>query len=198
MIEYILEYRGGFLRVISGEKKGFRLKAPKGMDTRPTEDRVKESLFNILGPIPNDSVILDLFAGSGSIGIEFLSRGAAKAYFVDNSPKSISVIKENLSHTGFLERAKIIKGDAIRTVKFLGRKGIKLDYIYIDPPFNKKLIKKALDEIKKGNISNNNGIIIMEHEKELSLSEEFSNFRKSDARRYGNKALTFYTYIGEE
>ncbi len=90
------------MRVISGDKKGFKLKAPKGMDTRPTEDRIKESLFNILGPINENSIVLDLFSGSGSIGIEFLSRGGAKfVYFIDNSNLSISTIKENIAHTDF-------------------------------------------------------------------------------------------------
>src|SRR5699024_2858791 len=140
---------GDFLRVISGDKKGFKLKAPKGKDTRPTEDRIKESLFNILGPIDENAIVLDLFSGSGSIGIEFLSRGAKSVYFVDSSNLSINIIKENLKHTDLNKRSKIIKGDSVKIVKFLDRKNLKFDYIYIDPPYEGSLIEKSMEAISK-------------------------------------------------
>lgn len=197
MIKYIVEYRGDFLRVISGDKKGFKLKAPKGKDTRPTEDRVKESLFNILGDIDNNSMVLDLFAGSGSIGIEFLSRGAKMAYFIDNSSLSIKTIKENLIHTNFLKKSKIIKGDSIKSIKFLGREDIKFDYIYIDPPYGGNLIEKSMKSILKANILNNNAILILEHKKALDLPNILYGLGKTDIRNYGNKVLTFYTYNKE-
>ena len=182
------------MRIISGDKKGFKLKAPKGMDTRPTEDRVKESLFNILGTINGDSIVLDLFSGSGSIGIEFLSRGAKFAYFIDNSHLSISTIKENISHTKFEEKSKIIKGDSIKIIKFLDRENIKFDYVYIDPPYGKNLIEKALESISKIDILNNNSLLILEHDKKKSFPETMYKFKKVDMRNYGHKVLTFYTY----
>ncbi|NMB07782.1 MAG: 16S rRNA (guanine(966)-N(2))-methyltransferase RsmD [Tissierellia bacterium] len=185
------------MRVISGDKKGFKLKAPKGKDTRPTEDRVKESLFNILGDIDNNSMVLDLFAGSGSIGIEFLSRGAKMAYFIDNSSLSIKTIKENLIHTNFLKKSKIIKGDSIKSIKFLGREDIKFDYIYIDPPYGGNLIEKSMKSILKANILNNNAILILEHKKALDLPNILYGLEKTDIRNYGNKVLTFYTYNKE-
>ena len=157
------------MRVISGEKKGFKLKAPKGKYTRPTEDRIKESLFNILKTIDKNSLVLDLFAGSGSIGIEFLSRGARMAYFVDKSNLSIITIKDNLIHTNLYDKSKIIKNDSFKTIKFLGKEGMKFNYIFIDPPYEKNLIHKAIEYILEENILANGGLIIIEHENNLEI-----------------------------
>jgi 16S rRNA (guanine(966)-N(2))-methyltransferase RsmD len=197
MIKYIEEYRGDFLRVISGDKKGFKLKAPKGKDTRPTEDRVKESLFNILGDIDENSIVLDLFSGSGSIGIEFLSRGAKFTYFIDNSNLSINAIRENLIHTNFMGKSKIIKGDSIKIIKALNRENIKFDYIYIDPPYEGNLIEKSLENISKENILNNNAILILEHSKNKAFPSFLYGLEKKDTRNYGDKVLTFYIHKGE-
>lgn len=181
------------MRVISGLKKGHKLKAPKGTDVRPTEDRIKESLFNILRNIDENSMVLDAFAGSGSIGIEFLSRGAKLCYFVDNSTDSIGLIKENLTHTKFLEQSIILKSNIIMEIKNLGGKDIHFDYIYLDPPFRQPdLIKKLLDLINVNNILENDGMIIIEHEKELELEDELYNLEKTDFRKYGSKSLSFY------
>lgn len=186
------------MRVIAGEKRGFKLKAPKGRDTRPTEDRVKESLFNILGHIGENSLVLDLFAGSGSIGIEFLSRGAEKAYFIDSSAICIQTIRENLNHTGFLEKSQLIRGDSRKTIRFLARQGLKFDYIYIDPPYDEDLIMKSMEEIIARDILNDDGILILEHEKDLLLPGTAFGVKKTDERNYGSKVITFYTYKEEE
>lgn len=184
------------MRVISGLRKGHRLNSPKGMDTRPTEDKVKESLFNILGNIDADAIVLDLFGGSGSIGIEFLSRGAKACYFVDISSKSIAAIKENLIHTKFTESATVIKSDALRAIKHFNSKKIKFDYIYLDPPFrHKELLYGVIKSIDEHDIIANRGMLIVEHEKELILEDEILKFKKNDERRYGNKTMTFFSPI---
>ena len=183
--------------VISGEKKGFNLKAPKGRDTRPTEDRIKESMFNILKIIDENSIVLDLFAGSGSIGIEFLSRGAKKAYFVDKSNISINTIKDNLNHTRLIDKSKIIRTDSFKAIKLFGKKNVKFNYIFIDPPYEENLIIKAIKNIDEENILLENGIIIAEHEKELDLPDTINGLKKIDIRNYGSKSLTFYTYEKE-
>lgn len=182
------------MRVISGIKKGYKLKAPKGKDTRPTEDRIKESLFNILWNIDEESVVLDLFAGSGSIGIEFLSRGARKAYFIDKSYLSVKIIKENLKHTELEDRAEVIKNDSIKAIRLLGNKNIIFNYIFIDPPYREGLIMTALEEISNKKILKKQGLIIIEHEKELELEERVYDLKKVDCRNYGSKSVTFYTY----
>lgn len=180
------------LRVISGSKKGHKLKAPKGKNTRPTEGRIKEALFNILGYIPEDSIVLDLFAGSGAIGIEFLSRGAKCAYFIDRSYLSIKIINDNLEHTNLSNKSKVIKNDAFRGVKSIGERKIKFNYIFIDPPYGEDLILKSVEALDREDILEENGIIIIEHEENLKLNDNISNFRKKDSRKYGSKALSFY------
>lgn len=187
------------LRVISGIAKGHNLKAPKGNKVRPTEDRIKESLFNIIGNIKSDSIILDAFGGSGSIGIEFLSRGAKKSYFVDNYQDSISAIKENLNHTKLIDNAEIIKSDVFVAFKRFSNKKLQFDYIYLDPPFNKDgLLDRVFEAINKDNILNENGIIIVEHEKNLNLSDETYGFNRIDHRSYGSKCIDFYKEKIEE
>lgn len=182
------------MRVISGLRKGHKLKAPKGMNIRPTEDRIKESLFNILGNIDEGSIVLDGFGGTGSIGIEFLSRGAKFCYFIDNSLESIDVIKENLKHTKFLEQSKVLKNDVFLGIKSLGMKSIAFDYIYFDPPFRQEgLIRKLLEEISIDKVLQEHGMIIIEHEKELELEDKIFDFTKIDYRKYGSKSLSFYT-----
>lgn len=184
------------MRVISGLRKGHKLKTPKGTGVRPTEDRVKESLFNILNNIDENSIILDGFAGSGSIGIEFLSRGAKLCYFVDRSSESIKIINENLAHTKLLEQGIVSKKDILILIKDFGKSNIQFDYIYLDPPFRKlNLINNVLHEININNILKNNGMIILEHEKELELEDKAYNFEKTDYRGYGSKSITFYRRI---
>lgn len=184
------------MRVISGIKKGFKLKAPKGNNTRPTSDKVKESLFNILENIDNinNSLVLDLFSGTGNIGIEFLSRGAKECYFIENNIESIKVIRENLNKTNFINQSKIYKNDVIKAIKILGKKELRFDYIFLDPPYSKGLSELTLDEIEKNNILNENGIIIIEHESKSSLKSEFLQFYKYDTRKYGDTSITIYRH----
>jgi 16S rRNA (guanine(966)-N(2))-methyltransferase RsmD len=194
MIKYFLVKKGKIrLRVISGERKGHKLKAPKGREVRPTEDRIKESLFNIIRPLSLDAIVLDLFGGSGGIGIEFLSRGAKIAYFVDISNDSISIIKENLIHTNLIDKSIILNKDALRAINFLKDKNVIFDYIYLDPPFkNHELLLKTIDSISINKLLSNEGVIIIEHEKELALETEINNFTRYDFRNYGSKSLSFY------
>jgi len=183
------------LRVISGLKKGYRLKGPKNRDIRPTEDRIKESMFNILGYVDNESMVLDLCAGTGSIGIEFLSRGAKKAFFVDRSRESIQCIKENLIHTKLEDRAEIIRGDVIKAIINFGQRGIAFDYIFTDPPYNsEKLINDIIKHVSKSAIlKRNNGIFIIEHEKSVTLDDEMYDLKRIDYRVYKNTCLSFYS-----
>jgi len=181
------------LRVISGSRKGHKLKVPKGMKVRPTEDRTKEALFNILNHIDENSIILDAFGGSGSIGIEFLSRGAKTCYFIDNSIESINIINENLEHTRFLEQGIVIKSDILVAMRKFSAKKLAFNYIYLDPPFRQEgLINELLKAIDIGDILTKDGIIVVEHEKELDLEDNLFGFIKSDFRRYGSKSLSFY------
>jgi len=132
------------MRIISGIAKGHRLFAPPGLNTRPTADAVRESFFNIIQNLTalDGCAVLDLFAGSGAVGIEALSRGAREAVFVDSSAKSLAVIKRNLEKTGLSAKARVIRSDALAAVKSLN--GAKFDLIYIDPPYETGLWLNAL------------------------------------------------------
>lgn len=180
------------MRVISGTRKGHKLKSPKGLNTRPTQDRIKESLFNILGNIGEGSLVLDLFSGSGSIGIEFLSRGSKKCYFIDNSSNSIKIIRENLNITRFNNKSKIYKKDVFRAIQFLSSEGLRFDYIFMDPPYKRGLVSSVLEFIDENDILKSGGLIIIEHENELELADFIFNLDKVDKRKYGSKTISFY------
>lgn len=180
------------MRVISGLRKGHKLMGPKDNKIRPTEDRVKESLFNIIGSKTYDKIMLDAFSGTGSIGIEFLSRGGRHCYFVDKSKESINIIEKNIEHTKFQDRASIINQDIFQAIKSFKIGGIRFDYIYIDPPFRAdKLIEDLLVCIKTNNILGDSGLILIEHE--IEYKPVTSDFNEIDYRKYGSKAITFFS-----
>ena len=180
------------MRVISGKNKGQRLRAPKGKNTRPTEDRVKESIFNVLMPIHSNSLVLDIFSGSGQIGIEFLSRGVLGVFFIDNSRESISIIKDNLERTRLKDRATVIKNNYLRALKYFHEENIVFDYIYMDPPFNEsKLFINSLEKISNYKILKENGILLVEHGKELELGDIY-DLKLIDKREYGNADISIY------
>ena len=182
------------MRVISGTKKGKKLFSTKDKNTRPTEDRIKESIFNILNDIDENSYILDLFAGTGSVGIEFLSRGAKFAVFNDLSKVNFNCIKDNLEYTNFLENSKIYIGDYIKNLKRIKRDfERKFDYIYIDPPYEKvEIYSKSLILIEELELLNENGLIILETSKSLKLDR----YNIIKERKYGNKIIYFLN-LGE-
>ncbi len=180
------------MRVISGTRRGHRLKQPKTRGTRPTEDRIKESIFNVLGYIDTSSIVLDLFAGSGSVGIEFLSRGAKKAYFIDKSSLSIETIKENLDHTKFSQLAEIKNIDSRKALGYFKDKNIVFDYIFLDPPFKEHdLLLNIIESISENVLLSSGGIIIVEHERELKL-KDVGDYKVVVEKDYGNKGVSFF------
>jgi 16S rRNA (guanine966-N2)-methyltransferase len=188
------------MRVISGKAKGTRLRALSSKRTRPILDRVKESLFNILGDFIADSIVLDLFAGTGSLGIEALSRGAKRCLFVDNNIHAVQVIKKNLQGTRFLEVAEILKKNVFALSAFLTEKCIKFDLILVAPPYrlidldskDREKIFIFLDECVSRQILNERGIVVLQHHrKQMVNQEDLTQLRVFDERRYGNTQLTF-------
>lgn len=181
------------MRVISGDRKGHKLFAPKGDFIRPTEDRLKESLFNIIHPIHDEAIVLDLFAGTGSIGIEFLSRGSKKAYFVDKNRESLEYINKNLLHTKLIDRAVVLALDAKKALIYLKKDSLSFDYIYMDPPFaDIELFNTTIDLIESLELLSQNGLLIIEHDERISLKDDYLKITKTDERKYGNNILTFY------
>lgn len=153
------------MRVIAGSAKRLQLKTLEGMDTRPTTDRIKETLFNMLSPYLYDCIFLDLFAGSGGIGIEALSRGAMEAVFVENNPKAMACIRENLRSTHLDRKGLTVSSDVMTALYRLeGEK--QFDFIFMDPPYNQGLEKKVLEYLAESQLLSDEGIIIVEASKD--------------------------------
>ena len=145
------------MRVISGSARGRRLKELQGMDTRPTTDKVKESLFNIIQFEIEGRRVLDLFGGTGQLGIEALSRGADHCTFVDMRKEAAALIRENLRLAGLSERSRVVQGDAL---SFLSSCGEKFDVILLDPPYHPELLEKSVERITEYDILREHGIMI--------------------------------------
>lgn len=177
------------MRVITGIARGRRLKELPGLETRPTTDKVKESVFNIVQFDIEGRRVLDLFAGTGQMGIEALSRGAAFCTFVDLRKEAAAVVRENLAHTKLDEYARVIQGDYMA---FLTGCREKFDLVFLDPPYNKGMLEKALETIAKIDIMTENGIIVCESAAEAALPELEAPYEKGREYRYGKIKLTLY------
>ncbi|MGL5051139.1 MAG: 16S rRNA (guanine(966)-N(2))-methyltransferase RsmD [Fusobacteriaceae bacterium] len=181
------------MRIIAGEAKNKKIKSRKGMDTRPTLGSVKESLFSIIAAYVPESRFLDLFSGTGNIALEALSRGAKKAIMIEQEQEALKIIIENINSLGYEDRSRAYKNDVIRAIEILGRKEEKFDIIFMDPPYKQELCSKVMKAIEKAGVLAENGLIICEHHVFEELGDEMGSFKKADYRKYGKKAMTFYT-----
>ena len=175
------------MRIIAGTARSLPLKTLVGLDTRPTTDRIKETLFNMLQHEVPGAYFLDLFAGSGQIGLEAVSRGAKEVIFADKDPRSLALTKQNLSSLGIT--AKTLRGDYKEVLKQLG--GKQFDVILNDPPYMSGVYEDALDLIKNYNLLADEGIIVCEHEKSVDI--QTTHFALADQKRYGIKMVSYYT-----
>lgn len=182
------------MRVITGSARGVRLLTPEGEQTRPTTDRVKEALFSIIQFEVEGRSVLDLFAGTGQLGIEALSRGAKDAVFVDNRSEAVKLIRENLRKTRFQDQSTVFTGDY---ATFLQTTKQRFDLIFLDPPYAESFLENALKRISAIDIVKDGGIIICERPVEKELSQELSGFTRSKDYRYGKTVITLYRKTGE-
>ena len=182
------------MRIITGSAKGIKLKAPLGLDTRPTADRVKESVFNILGNIVVDACVLDVFAGTGNLGLEALSRGAKAAVFVDHSNESIAVIKENAHHTHLIEHTEIYKNDVLRALDQLAQNGRSFDLVFCDPPYKKGFVQAVLEKLDNDPIMAPGGVVVMEHSRDEQILDEWKHLQLKRTERYGATLISFLLY----
>lgn len=180
------------MRVIGGNARGRRLKVPKGQSLRPTAARVKEALFNILPRDLSGIKFLDLFAGTGNVTIEALSRGAAEAILVDSSPESGNVIRENLRRLRLMDRTKVWITPVARALRLLARRGEKFDMIFLDPPYEHKLVEATLKIIAHGGLLRDSGILIAEHSVRETTESRYDGLVLHDRRRYGSTLLSFF------
>lgn len=180
------------MRVISGKARHLRLKTIEGLNTRPTTDRIKETLFNMISFDVERSRFLDLFSGSGAIGIEALSRGAKSAYFVENNPKAVACIKENLRTTHLEEDAHVIKSDVSAAILQLDRSGQEFDLIFMDPPYGKLWEKKVLLQLSDSRICHEDTIIIVESDLQTEFDYlEATSFYAYKVKNYKTNKHTF-------
>ena len=177
------------MHVIAGDYKGRRLKTPSDYSIRPTTDKVKEDLFSILTEKIYASRVLDLFSGTGNLGIEALSRGADICIFGDNSKESIKLIKENIAHCKAQDRAIVAAGDF---KKLLMNASEPFDIILLDPPYDEDLLGVCFEMIAERKLLREGGVIVAEHRKEESLPDEFFGFKKLKQRKYGIIMLSIY------
>ncbi|MBU8877698.1 16S rRNA (guanine(966)-N(2))-methyltransferase RsmD [Bacillus sp. FJAT-29790] len=180
------------MRVVSGTRKGKILKAVPGSSTRPTTDKVKEAIFNIIGPYLDGGIGLDLFAGSGGLGIEALSRGADKVIFVDKDGKAIQTIHENVKICDLDERAEIYRNDAERALKAIMKRELTFDVIFLDPPYKKQQLVKLLEMIHAEKLLISGGTIVCEHGSDILLPDTVGSLFQRKYEKYGVIAITIF------
>lgn len=182
------------MRVISGTAKGTKLNSIEELSTRPTLDRVKESLFNIVQSRIEDSIVLDLFSGSGAIGIEFLSRGCKKAYLCDISRSAVDMINQNLERTRLKENAIVINKDYKKCLQDFSKLNVQFDLIFIDPPYKDDIAVDSVKNILSLGLLKEKGLIIIEtdeKDREIENLKKLDNIQISDCRKYGRANLIF-------
>lgn len=185
------------MRIITGSARGTKLRAPKGTNTRPTADRIKESLFNILRAEVQGKTVLDVFAGSGSLGLEALSRGAENAVFIDKDADSIKIIGDNARHTHLADKADIRRGDAFTLLRKLSGENRLFDVIFCDPPYHFGLCQKLLNAVD-GSILKGGGLFIAETGADEVLDASKTGFTLLREQTYGaTTKINIYKYMAE-
>jgi 16S rRNA (guanine(966)-N(2))-methyltransferase RsmD len=188
------------MRVISGSARGRKLKSPKSSETRPIMDRVKTALFDILAPEIMGMRVLDLFAGTGAVGIEALSRGAESATFIERSPEAWRLVRENLTLTNLSDRAEVIRTDAFAYLRQAAATGRRFDLVYVAPPQYVNMGVQALTQLDTSPLTEPDGLVIVQvHPQERAELDALTlkRLHRYDERRYGSTLLLFYTYDEE-
>ncbi len=180
------------MRIISGKLKGRKLTSFKGQRIRPTSDRVREAVFDILTVEWDGKEILDLFAGTGGLGIEALSRGARRVVFVENHPQALLVLEKNIKALNLTGNCELVRLRAEAGVSFVERNMWKFDVAFLDPPYGKGLADSALNLIADGGILEKNCVVVVEHHYKETFSEEYRRLKMSDQRKYGETGVSFF------
>jgi 16S rRNA (guanine(966)-N(2))-methyltransferase RsmD len=179
------------VRIISGRFRGRRLAAPPSRRVRPTPDRVREALFSILGRRVQDAHVLDLYAGTGALGLEALSRGAARAVFVDSHPNSVDMVRKNIRACGLQEgTVRVLCMSALAAVELLQREEETFHLIFMDPPYGKGLVPKTLEPLHK--VSTPDTLVVAEHAPQDPVPSPCHGWTIQDQRRYGDTTLSFF------
>lgn len=177
------------MRVIAGDYKGRKLNAPFDNKVRPTSDKVKEAIFSMLMHYLNDAVCVDLFAGTGGLGIEALSRGAKKTYFCDSSKESIGLVKSNIKMCQCSDYSVVFHGDFLSSLERIDE---QVDIVFMDPPYGNDYYEDALEKVESLDLLHNEGIIVAEHDKRQELPERVGRLVKVKEKKYGTIGISLY------
>ncbi len=187
-----------FMRIIAGVYRGRKLKSPHGLSLRPTADRLRETLFDVLGPGIRGSVLLDVFAGTGSIGLEALSRGARQAVFIENSRDGNRLIRQNLDLCGITAGYRLISQDAFSALRLLSREGFSADFAFLDPPYDFQPYHDLLDILFNAGLAREESRVVIEHDRRAFLPEFGKRYSRTRLLRQGNHCLSFYSIVDSE
>lgn len=185
------------MRIIAGTAKGIPLKAVPGLNTRPTTDKVKEAIFSMIGPWFDGGAALDLFAGTGGLGIEALSRGADLAVFVDADRQAAAVVRRNAEAARLSDQAEVYVNTAERAIRTLAKRGTAFRYVFLDPPYKMKHADELLEEMASRGLLEDGAVIVIEHESGHRYPEAFSGFKQRRLALYGECAVAIYDYTNE-
>lgn len=182
------------MRIISGEKKGIHLKAVPGLNTRPTTDKVKESIFNMIGPYFEGGAGLDLFAGSGGLGLEALSRGLDRMIFVDRDRDAIHTIKTNIEKCQYNDQTEVFRNDAERALKAVTKRELQFNCIFLDPPYKLQKLITLMESIDRNQLLKEDGIIMCEHGNDVNLPETVGRLLCVRSETYGGTIISIFQY----
>lgn len=183
------------MRIISGKYRGKKLYAFDGRNIRPTADRLREAVFNIVSSLVQDAVVLDLFAGTGAFGLEAVSRGARSAVFIDNHTDAIRLVKKNIHACGVAALTRVVKWDIARNLNCLKEAHPGFDLVFLDPPYRNDLIRPALLHLHESRAVQTEARIIIEHSTREPLPIDLDSFRMEDQRKYGKSLVSFFKYV---
>lgn len=182
------------MRIVAGSAKGRPIQGPKSTSRhiRPTADRVRETLFNVLGQWLEGQSVLDLYAGTGALALEALSRGAGRAVLVDSDREALALCRQNTDALGFSSQVEIVAQPVARAVEALGKRGERFELIFADPPYAAKVVETVLEQVGQGGLLIPGGLLIIEHDKREPAPEAHSGFSRADQRRFGDTLVSFY------
>jgi len=186
------------MRVISGKYRGRKLKGPDGLELRPTGDRLKETFFNVLGTGVTGAVMLDVFGGSGAIGIEAVSRGARQAVFIEKAANACRLIRRNVELCGISSGYRIVQQDAFMALRALAREGFKANIVFFDPPYDFKPYGDLLEIVFARGLLSQPACVVIEHHRKADLPESGKGYRRSRVIRQGDHCLSFYEGDGRQ
>ena len=182
------------MRIIAGKARGRKILPPATMETRPTLDRVKESMFSMIQNYIPESVVVDVFAGTGSLGLEAASRGAKEVYLIDKSNTTFPILKQNVENLKFQDYCFPMNLDSYDALEKLSKKGKVFDIIFIDPPYCKEMIPKAVEIIKENNLLKKDGVIVTKIDSIEEIYEGYKDIKLLKSKKYGNTTVCIYNY----